>query len=70
MADCQTSGGYPRVAHIIETDLPLVAQLGANDKLAFHLISLEDAEDIHRNREKDLNFLKIGVNYSSKTRTD
>ena len=65
MADCQTSGGYPRIAHIIETDLPLVAQLGANDKIAFQLISLAEAENILLDYRKDLQFLKIGVNYSS-----
>jgi len=61
MADHQTSGGYPRIAHIIEADLPQLAQLGANDKLAFHLISLEEAEDISLKFEKDLNFLKIAI---------
>ncbi|MGH9819848.1 MAG: biotin-dependent carboxyltransferase family protein, partial [Pyrinomonadaceae bacterium] len=28
MADHQTSGGYPRIAHVIEPDLPLLAQIG------------------------------------------
>ncbi|HEX8288117.1 MAG TPA: biotin-dependent carboxyltransferase family protein [Pyrinomonadaceae bacterium] len=65
MADCQTSGGYPRIAHIIEIDLPLVAQLGTNDKIAFQLISLIEAENILLDFKKDLQFLKIGVNYSS-----
>jgi antagonist of KipI len=65
MADAPTSGGYPRVAHIIGADLPLVAQLGANDKLAFHLISSAEAENIYLDFEKNLHFLKIGVNYSS-----
>jgi antagonist of KipI len=62
MADHQTSGGYPRLANVISTDLPLLAQLGANDKVAFHLISLEDAENLLIKFEKNLNFLKIGVN--------
>ncbi|HEX8638389.1 MAG TPA: biotin-dependent carboxyltransferase family protein [Pyrinomonadaceae bacterium] len=65
MADAPTSGGYPRLAHVIEADLPLVAQLGAGDKIAFHLISQAEAENIFSDFEKNLHFLKIGVSYSS-----
>lgn len=67
MADHQTSGGYPRIANIVSMDLPLLAQLGANDKVAFHLISTEEAENLLVDFEKDLNFLKIGVNLIEKT---
>ncbi len=35
MADHQTTGGYPRIANVIAQDLPIIAQLGANDKLKF-----------------------------------
>jgi antagonist of KipI len=65
MADAPTSGGYPRVAHVIEIDLPLVAQLGAGDKIAFHLITHAEAENLLIDFEKNLQILKIGVNYSS-----
>lgn len=65
MADAPTSGGYPRVAHVIEIDLPLVAQLGAGDKIAFHLITQAEAENLLIDFEKNLQILKIGVNYSS-----
>ena len=61
MADHQTSGGYPRIANVCEIDLPLVAQLGANDKIAFHIISLEEAENLFLQREFELNFLKFGI---------
>jgi antagonist of KipI len=63
MADHQTSGGYPRLANVIDTDLPLVAQLGAGDKLAFHLITLEEAENISLEFERDLNLLKTAVKF-------
>ena len=62
MADYQTSGGYPRIANVISADLPLLAQLGANDKVAFHLISSEEAENLIIEFEKNLNLLKIAVN--------
>lgn len=61
MADHQTSGGYPRIANICEVDLPLAAQLGANDTIAFHLISLEEAENLILQREFELNYLKLGT---------
>ncbi len=64
MADAQTSGGYPRIAHVIETDLPLVAQLGANDRVAFEIISVEEAENIMLEHENDLNFLRVGCKFS------
>lgn len=65
MADHQTAGGYPRIAHVIGHDLPLLAQLGANDKVAFHLTDTETAENLALKFEKDLNFLRVGVKLSS-----
>ena len=62
MADHQTSGGYPRIAHVVATDLPILAQLGANEKVNFQMISLEEAERLTLEFEKDLNLLRIGVN--------
>lgn len=63
MADHQTAGGYPRIAHVITRDLPLLAQLGANDKVAFHLVSLEDAESLAGEFERELKFLRIGCRF-------
>ncbi len=67
MADHQTTGGYPRIAHVIEHDLPLLAQLGANDKVAFHIIEIHEAERIASAFAKELNFLKTGVRLCSKS---
>ncbi len=62
MADHQTSGGYPRIAHVVSNDLPILAQLGANDTVGFEIISLKEAEQLLLEFEKNLNLLKIGVN--------
>ena len=62
MADHQTSGGYPRIAHVVSKDLPILAQLGANDKIGFEMISLGEAENLTLAFEQDLNWLRIGVN--------
>lgn len=60
MADGQTAGGYPRIAHVVSRDLPLLAQLGANDKVAFHLITGREAEDLAVEFERELSFFRIG----------
>ncbi|MGQ0541915.1 MAG: biotin-dependent carboxyltransferase family protein [Blastocatellia bacterium] len=66
MADHQTSGGYPRIGHIIEHDLPLIAQLGANDTVGFHLVSVEEAEAITMQFEQDIQLLKLGLRLTAK----
>jgi antagonist of KipI len=63
MADHQTTGGYPRLAHIISEDLPLVAQLGENDSLYIKIISIEDAENLALKFERDLNLLKTACRF-------
>jgi antagonist of KipI len=65
MADHQTSGGYPRIAHVALVDLPIVAQLGANDRVSFELISLADAENILLQKESELNRLKFAIQNKS-----
>lgn len=62
MADHQTTGGYPRIANVIAEDLPLLAQLNPNDQIRFKLVSLQEAENLALNFEKNLKLLKIGVN--------
>lgn len=63
MADHQTTGGYPRLAHIVSCDLPLAAQLGAGDKINFKLVSIEEAERVAESFERDLNFLKVACRF-------
>lgn len=65
MADHQTSGGYPRLAHIVSQDLPVVAQLGPNDKLAFHLVTLNEAEEARLQFERDLRMFKMGCRFAT-----
>ena len=61
MADHQTTGGYPRIAHIVSRDLPLVAQFGTGDKLNFQIVSLDEAERLIVESEIELNYLKFAV---------
>ena len=61
MADHQTAGGYPRLANVISADLPLLAQLGANDGVSFHLVSIEEAERISADFDRDRCRLRTGI---------
>ena len=58
MADHQTTGGYPRIASVIKSDLPTLAQMNPNDSIKFRLISLNEAESEWQAREKLLAELK------------
>lgn len=44
MADHQTTGGYPRIAHVISAHLPILAQKKPADVLQFRLTDLAAAE--------------------------
>ncbi len=65
MADHQTTGGYPRLAHVISHDLPLIGQLGPGDKVAFHITTVEEAEDLDLSLERNLKFLRAGSKFES-----
>src|SRR5437899_10898338 len=61
LGDCQTIGGYPKIAHVITVDLPIAAQLWPGEKIRFHEISLSDAQALWREREKDFGVFRAGV---------
>jgi antagonist of KipI len=63
MADCATTGGYPKVGCVASVDLPLAAQLRPGDKLRFSAISLEGAQALLRQREDDITRLKVGIDF-------
>jgi antagonist of KipI len=62
MADCQTTGGYPRIAQVAAVDLALCAQLKPSDQLRFTGISREEAEILYIERENELDRLTLSVN--------
>ena len=59
MADHQTTGGYPRVAHVNSTSLPSLAQLRPNDEIRFSFISVQQAENDLIQQQKYLEQLQI-----------
>jgi biotin-dependent carboxylase-like uncharacterized protein len=52
MADRQTTGGYTRIANVISTDIPKLAQMKPGDTIHFQKISLSDAHSRIRLQEE------------------
>jgi antagonist of KipI len=61
LGDCQTIGGYPRIAHVITVDLGIAAQLRAGDHVRFSEVSLADAQRLLLQRERELERFRIGL---------
>jgi antagonist of KipI len=61
MADCQTTGGYPKIAQVITVDLPVVAQVKPGETISFTEISLEEAQKLYLQRESDIEKVKHGI---------
>ncbi len=61
LGDCQTIGGYPKIAHVITVDLPAAAQLQAGDEVRFAEISLAEAQDLLIERTRDLQRFRVGL---------
>ena len=54
MADHQTTGGYPRLAHVISAHHSKLAQMKARDKIYFKLSNLETAENLLMKQQQHL----------------
>ena len=54
MADCQTIGGYTKIAHLISADMPIAAQLRPGDRVRFRFVSVEEAQDALRKMKKTI----------------
>ena len=61
LGDCQTIGGYPKIAHVIRVDLGIAAQLRAGDRVRFSEVTLQDAHRLLMERERDLERFRIGL---------
>lgn len=52
MADRQTTGGYPKIAHVATVDLPFLAQCMPGETLSFTEIDLVSAQQLDSQREE------------------
>jgi antagonist of KipI len=58
MADHQTTGGYPRVAHVVSAHLPKLAQLRPSDTVHFRMMDLDAADQLLATQQKELHILQ------------
>lgn len=63
MADHQTTGGYPRIGHIISADFPLLAQTQLNTPIRFKLVSLDEAEQVLLQTQHHLQQIKNACSF-------
>jgi antagonist of KipI len=61
LGDCQTIGGYPKIAHVISVDLTIAAQLRAGDRVRFREISLAEAHNLLIDRENKFEQFRQGI---------
>ncbi len=54
LADCQTTGGYTKIAHVITTDLWKVAQLKTGDSIRFKAVDVSEAHEILKMQEQTI----------------
>ena len=61
LGDCQTIGGYPKIAHVITVDLPAAAQLRLGDAVRFAEVSVGEAQRLWIGRELDFAWFRAGL---------
>ena len=60
MADCQTTGGYPRIGCVIGADLPVLAQIRPGQRVRLQCTDLPAAYQEYRAQQQTLRQLKWG----------
>lgn len=63
LADCQTTGGYPRLAQVITFDFPVLAQALPGHRLSFAEVSLAEAQALYLAQERRLRALRRGIDF-------
>jgi antagonist of KipI len=61
LQDCQTIGGYPKIAHVLTVDLPIAAQLCPRDRVRFVEVSIADAHRLLLEREGEVERFRVGL---------
>lgn len=54
MAERQSTGGYPKIAHVAAVDRPLLAQMAPGQRLRFEIIDTDRAQALLEDRERTL----------------
>ncbi len=70
LSDCQTTGGYTKIAHVITSDLWKIGQAKAGDIIRFKHVDIDHAQDIYCDTEKTFEEVKntLGIRKLGKDR--
>lgn len=63
LADCQTVGGYPKIATVISADLPRLAQLRPGQSIRFCSVNAAQARQALLDREKQWDWWAYGISF-------
>ncbi|HEX5151834.1 MAG TPA: biotin-dependent carboxyltransferase family protein [Parafilimonas sp.] len=66
MADHQTTGGYPVIANVVSTDIPVLAQMQPGAGIRFRFITVEEAESLYMQQQQNLMQLQDDCNLQLK----
>jgi antagonist of KipI len=58
MADAQTTGGYPRIARVCSTHMPILAQKRPGEKIRFNQINEEESLHLYNELRRTMKILK------------
>jgi urea carboxylase len=61
MAERQSTGGYPKIAHVAGVDLPLLAQCGPGQRLRFEAVTADRAQALLEDRARHHARLRRGL---------
>jgi antagonist of KipI len=62
LRDCQTIGGYPKIAHVLTVDLGIAAQLRPNNEVSFRQETLAEAHRLLLQQQAELRQFRCGLN--------
>ncbi len=59
LSDCQTTGGYTKIAHVISSDLWKIAQAKSGDEIRFKSIDVYESHEIFKKQEQSIEEIKL-----------
>ena len=63
LADCQTVGGYPKIATVITADLPRLAQMKPGQAVCFSVVNAAQAKQALLDRETQWKWWAYGISF-------
>lgn len=61
LAERQTLGGYPQIAHVISADLPALSRAWPGTALRFREVTLDEAREAWNALQRELALLRVGL---------